>query len=103
MMCVCARRSGTPLPVFVWLGPDASTVEVHLSARTVAVYLEQCRDGRGHETHSVRVTKGHEPLAFKALFHGWSEEARREAPTNEFLRNERLIQGRVLDGPDDWS
>ena len=32
-----------------------------------------------------------------AHFHGWSEEAKREEPKNEFLRNEKLITGRVLD------
>ena len=88
---------GVPSCVYAWIGPEAATAEILLSKRTAEVYLLQQRDGRAGAPDAITVVHaGREPRAFTAHFHGWSDEAKRPEPTNEFLRHETMVVGRVV-------
>jgi len=62
--------------IYVWVGGGASPNERRRAPELAEQYADAVarRGGRPREIPIVQVAAGHEPVHFKAHFHGWSDE-----------------------------
>jgi hypothetical protein len=71
---VCILDAGSIL--YVWIGAGASEREHQSAPELAEKFASKTADssGRPAQVPVVRIEAGNEPRAFKALFHGWSDE-----------------------------